>query len=134
MTDSDTGRVFTRVPVHLKAEVISEDGQVVRGSIRDVSMSGLSIETGAMLPPDMPCAIRLQLETGTRPIEVEARGTVLRSEPGLLALRLSTVDADGFEHLQKLVLYNAKSAQVVEDELAAHADEQPALAPLKHLH
>ena len=134
MTDTDTGRVFTRVPVHLNAEVISEDGQVVRGSIRDVSMSGLSIETPARLAPDMPCTIRLQLETGTRPIEVEARGTVLRSGDGLLAIRLSTIDADGFEHLQKLVLYNSKSAQAVEDELAMYADQHPALAPLKHLH
>ncbi len=134
MTDNDTGRVFTRVRVHLKAEVISEDGQVVRGSIRDVSMNGLSIETQALLAPDMPCAIRLQLETGSRPIEVEARGTVLRSGDGILALRLSTIDADGFEHLQKLVLYNSKSAQTVEDEFATHADKHPALAPLKHLY
>ena len=134
MTDNDTGRVFTRVRVHLGAEVISEDGQVARGSIRDISMSGLSIETQDQLAPDMPCAIRLQLETGSRPIEVEARGTVIRSGDGMLALRMSTVDADGFEHLQKLVLYNSKSAQTVEDELATHADKHPALAPLKHLH
>lgn len=134
MTDMDTGRAFTRVPVSLRAELISEDGRVVSGLVHDVSVGGISIEAQAQFALATPCTIRIQLETGTRPIQVEARGTVLRSEAGIIALRLSAVDADGFEHLQKLVLYNASNAQTIEDEFTVHANEHPPLAPLKHLY
>jgi len=128
-----TTRSFTRVLVHHDVEAVSDDGRVVRGPLLDVSVSGLSIATGAPLPNGTCCTLRIQLSSGAHPIEIEARGVVLRADDDGLAFRLTSVDTDSFEHLHNLVLYNASNARQVEEELEAHADQHPPLAPLHDL-
>jgi PilZ domain len=133
MTDYSMARTFTRVPVHITTEILTADGRAARGPTHDVSISGLSVETEMALELGTPCDLRILLATGAAPIEIEARGSVSRNEGGVLAFHLSTVDADAFEHLRKLVLYNSRNARGVEQELEEHADETPTLAPLTEL-
>jgi PilZ domain-containing protein len=135
MTDTATTRAFTRVPVHLVVEIETLDGIAARGALHDVSMTGLSIELDGRpsIPADTLCSIRIELDTGSVPVTIVARGRVLRVEGGVVAMRITAVDPDSFDHLERLILYNAPRAEVVEDEFETHADEQPPVAPLTRL-
>ncbi len=133
MTDYSTARAFTRVPVHITTEILTADGREARGPTHDVSISGLSVKVDLNLELGTPCDLRILLAAGAVPVEIEARGSVSRNEGGVLAFHLTTVDADAFEHLQKLILYNSRDARGVEQELQEHADQTPTLAPLHQL-
>ena len=129
MTERPGDRGFTRVPVRIAARLTAEDGSLARGRVRDVSMSGLSLDTNDTLPVGVPCRVRIDLNTGGAPLAVEAHGRVVRSAKGVLAVALTSVDADGAEHLRKLVMYNAPSADAFEREIEERADDQPPIGP-----
>jgi hypothetical protein len=112
-------REFTRVPIHIQA-IIQGDGQTIAGSgTENVSLKGLLVGCGETLPEGSNCRITLLLAGGQ--VRIEADATVVRAyENGLACQFTRILGAESYEHLRKLVLYNAPDPEQIEDEFSHH--------------
>ncbi|MBN2308957.1 MAG: PilZ domain-containing protein [Candidatus Hydrogenedentes bacterium] len=116
MTDGTNQREFTRVPVHVVVQVKAGGPDAIRGRLEDVSLKGLFVSCDATYPVGTACTIELSLDAGEQAIHMDARGTVMRADASGMAIEFEAVDADSFDHLRNLVLYNAADTEQVEDE------------------
>lgn len=114
-------RGFTRIPFHTEAEVRVGD-QVHRSSDGiDVSMSGLRITTAGPPPAEGAlCNVKITLKASENWLLIEAKGAVIRSEPGDVAVRFTELDLDSYQHLKQLILNNTDEPERVEQEFSAH--------------
>ena len=112
-------REFTRVPVHLRAEVTAEGRLHRDGTMEDVSLKGGFFRSAAPPAEGVPCDVRLHLE-GT-PIVVHATGRVVRSGPAGCAIQFTEIiGLDSLEHLRHVILFNAQDIARVEQEFHQH--------------
>jgi len=118
---ADERREFVRVPFNTKAEAHT-GGQVIRSSgAIDLSMSGLRMATGDAVPaPDTPCRINIILQALASRLVVEARGKIVRAEPGTLAVEFIEIDVDSYNHLRQIILNNTDQPEKAEQEFASH--------------
>jgi hypothetical protein len=114
-------REFIRVPFSTEIEV-RIPGRTIRSSDSlNVSMNGLRFTTSEPAPDEgTPCQIKLVLSGGDPRAEIEAKGIVVRSAPGDLAVHFTELEVDGYQHLSRLILNNADDPDQAERELAAH--------------
>ena len=117
-------REFSRVSVHLKAEV-TVAGTVHRdGTIENLSLKGGFFRTPGPPAEGLPCDVRLHLD-GTE-IEVHATGHVVRSGPAGCAIQFAEIiGVDSLEHLRNLILFNAHDPAQVEREFSQHLGLRP---------
>jgi len=112
-------REFSRVAIHLRAEVAGADPPVHQGTIENLSLKGGFFRTDAPLVPGMRCHVRVYLE-GTG-IEVRADGHVVRPGEGGYAIQFEEiVGVDSLEHLRNLILFNTTDPKQVEQEFHDH--------------
>lgn len=116
MKDKANKRDFSRVPVTITAEVRSGD-RTVRGSVEDMSVSGLFLACRDPFPPGTECEVLVTLGEGDGVARIEAQGAVVRSDAEGMALALSGTDPDSLTYLRNLVRYNARNVPQVEEEL-----------------
>ncbi len=121
-------RTFTRVPVHVRAEYRVPGNPTVSGRVEDLSLNGLLLETTDEPEVGAKAAVEIILESGTSEIRIHADAEVRRAGEGTVAFHFDRVHGDDFEHLEKLVLFNAEDARRVEQEMQVHADDQPQLS------
>jgi hypothetical protein len=114
-------REFIRVPFSTEIEVRTP-GRTIRSSDSlNVSMNGLRFTTTEPAPEEgTPCQIRLVLSGGDPRAEIEAKGIIVRSAPGDLAVHFTELEVDGYQHLCQLILNNTDDPDQAERELAAH--------------
>jgi hypothetical protein len=118
---SSDKRGFIRVPFNSEVEV-----QVLGRTIRsrewiDLSMSGICLATGDEIPAaGSSCKVKIMLQALENGPLIEARGRVVRSEPGSLAIEFSELDLDSYHHLRQLILNNAVDPEQAEKEFTAH--------------
>lgn len=112
-------RDFTRVETHVDAEVTPEGGTTVRCKVDNISLSGVMLAGGHDLAEGAACAIRLILAGAEPPLEIEAKGVILRVRPDRCAIEFREIDGDSYSHLRSLVLANASDAETVEEEFDA---------------
>lgn len=112
-------REFSRVLVHLKAEVRA-DGKVHReGTMENLSLKGGFFRTSAQIRDGLSVDVRLHLD-GTD-IEVHTRGFVVRGGPDGFAVQFTEiVGLDSLEHLRNLILLNTHDPRQVEEEFHNH--------------
>ncbi len=114
-------REFSRVPFRIRTTVRTPDRTIWSSSTLDVSLGGLRIETTEQAPPEgTKCEIEIVLAESPEPAIIEARGEVIRSAPGTLAVRVDEIDIDSYEHLKQLVLQNAEDPEQAERQFFAH--------------
>lgn len=114
-------REFVRVPFRMETSVRTADRTIWSGSTLDISMSGLRVATTDTVPPEgTPCEIEIVLADDPSPAIIEARGTIVRSAAGTLAVHFTEVDLDTFEHLQQLILNNSADPDTAEQQFRAH--------------
>lgn len=85
--EPDRGRQFKRryARAPLQAEVEAEAGTIrFKGEARDISVGGLLVLTPVMIAEGTNVVVRFPIQAGRQPIE--ARGRVVRAEPGKLAI------------------------------------------------
>lgn len=117
-------REFSRVPVHLKAE-LTANGVVYEGG----AMENLSLKGGFFRIADGPaegsaCDVRLHLD-GTE-IVVHAQGTIVRTGVAGSAIQFTEiVGLDSLEHLRNLILFNSHNPTQVEQEFHQHLGLRP---------
>jgi len=114
-------RSFVRVPFKMDTAIRTQDRTIWSSNTLDISMNGLRIATTERVPPEGTlCEIEIVLAESPVPVIIEARGTIVRSEAGTLAVHFSEIDIDSYEHLQQLILNNAKDPERAEQEFSTH--------------
>ncbi len=119
-TDKDR-REFIRVPFRAEVSVRTADRTLWANSTLDISLNGLRIATSEPpLAEGCACEIEIVLSDADPIVLIEARGTVVRPEPGILAVHLTELDVDSYDHLRTLILNNASDPERAEREFTAH--------------
>jgi hypothetical protein len=114
-------REFVRVPFRIGTTVRTSDRTIWSSNTLDVSMNGLSVATTENVPPEGTfCEVEIVLAEAPEPVIIEARGSIVRSQPGTLAVHFSEVDIDSYEHLRLLILNNSEDPERAEKEFGAH--------------
>ena len=122
-------RSFTRVGVRMEIALEAGNAGRIDGHIRNVSASGIFVETDAgaefHAEVDSECRIVLGLDGGTGPL-IRATARIVRADAHGVAVRITEVDGpDSFVHLRNLVLYNAEDADAAVAEFDAHVGLKP---------
>ncbi len=87
----------------------------------DISMSGIRLSTREAIPPaETPCQVTIVLGGSENPVIIEAKGKMVRSQEGSLAVEFTELDLDSYHHLQQLIVNNADDPERAEQEFAAH--------------
>ncbi len=120
-------REFTRSPVHMTVYLRTEDGTEIHGTTREISMNGLFIECADKLPVDTPCHITLTLGDGEHLIEADAEVKGIISSG--MGLAFTGIEAESWEHLKRLNLFNAEDPDQVEAELNRHLGFKTRIKP-----
>lgn len=121
MDQGDERRGFVRVPFNTEVIVEGEGKTVQSREGINVSMSGIRLLTSAPIPaPGSPCRVQILLQASESRFPIEARGMVVRSEPGVLAVQFTEIDLDGYHHLRQIILNNTDEPEKAEKEFATH--------------
>jgi hypothetical protein len=121
MGQEEERRDFMRVPFQTATTVRTQDRTLWSSNTLDLSMNGIRIGTDeAPPPPGTLCEIEVVLSEDDPPVIIEARGTVVRSAPGTLAVRFDEVDFDSYLHLRQIVMHNADDPDRAEQQLRQH--------------
>jgi hypothetical protein len=114
-------REFVRVPFSIGTTIRTSDRTIWSGNTLDVSMNGLRVATTENVSPEGTfCEVEIVLAEAPDPVIIEARGSIVRSMPGTLAVHFSEVDIDSYEHLRQLILNNSEDPERAEKEFGAH--------------
>jgi len=105
-----------RVLAPVEVELATNAGSPVHGRLVDLSVLGLRMEAPGRLPMGTSCRIRLRVEES--PAGIEARGTVVRTEDGSLALRFDELPYESYELLRTLLLRCTDDPSALDDELS----------------
>jgi hypothetical protein len=112
-------REFSRVQVHLRAEVTVAGIRLPEGTMEQLSLKGGFFRCGAPPVEGARCDVRLHLE-GTD-IAVHAQGHIVRRGPDGAAMQFDEiVGVDSLEHLRNLILFNSRNPAQVEQEFHDH--------------
>jgi hypothetical protein len=112
-------RAFGRVPFRVDTTVRTRDRTIRSSSTLDISMNGLRISIREAAPPaGTPCEITIMLSGGRPAAVFEARGSIVRSEHGTLAVHLTEMDLDSYQHLRQIVINNALDPERAEREIS----------------
>ncbi len=120
MCSEPNKRDFTRVPSGLDVDILMEDGCELAGRVQNVSMRGIFVPTERAFEEGVKCRVMLHLGGRGHGITLEARGEVARSSENGLGVRFDEIAYNAFQHLRKLVRYNADDPGVIEEELNSH--------------
>jgi hypothetical protein len=114
-------RGFVRVPFSIGATIRTRDRTIWSGNTLDVSMNGLRVATTENAPLEgTSCEVEIVLAETPDPVIIEAHGSIVRSQPGTLAVHFSEVDIDSYEHLRLLILNNTEDPERAETEFGVH--------------
>jgi len=111
----ENARAFTRVNFTTRAEV-DVDGEVLNGTLQDISMSGLFFRSDASVAVGDACEVRIFLGDKD-PMVMHALSYVARCDDNGFAVSFSGFYCDSASHLQKVILLNADDKNQVMDEL-----------------
>jgi hypothetical protein len=97
-------RQFRRVPISYQVKLVSEDQIIAYSSAIDLSMSGIMVGGGELLPEGSDCGVAILMADGLAGWRVVARGTVVRSDERGMAISFSkALDPDSEEALRVLI-------------------------------
>lgn len=114
-------RRFSRVPFRVNATVKSADRQFY-GSVANLSMSGMFLNTAERLPEGESVEITIVL-SGTSPeLFVGFTGRVSREAENGIAFSFEKIDLDSYTHLKNIIAYNSEDAEKVMDEIYQSID------------
>ena len=111
-------REFTRVGCGVSVSIQTSDGVAFSGPARDVSVRGAFVVGECPIPLGSECSVEISLVGGP---SVSAAGRIARVEDDKgFAIELIEVSLEAYDHLRKLVLYNAEDPERVESEFSSH--------------
>jgi len=122
---TDNHRRFSRSRLAVQVEVVRPDGSKIVGQLRDVSMNGMFVISDVKPAVNEECQLAVVLLGATPPVRIEAEGHILRHEGKGFAVQFDGIDIESFQHMTRLVMYNADEPDQVEAEFAEHSGIYP---------
>jgi hypothetical protein len=114
-------RGFSRVPFKTEVEVRVEGRSIWSEEGIDISMSGIRLSTREAIPPaEIPCQVTIALGGSENPVIIDAKGKMVRSQEGSLAVEFTELELESYHHLQQLIVSNADDHERAEQEFSAH--------------
>jgi len=114
-------REFIRVPFRTNLSIRTQDRTFWSRSSLDISMTGLRARTDEPPPAEgAECEVEIVLSDAEPPVIIEARGAVVRSAPGTIAVHFTEIDLDSFDHLRQVILNNAGDPDRADEEFRSH--------------
>jgi hypothetical protein len=112
-------REFSRVAVHLRAEVIANGRVHGSGTMESLSLKGGFFRSDSAPRDGVPVEVRLHLEGSE--IEVRTRGFVVRSGVEGCAIQFTEIiGVESLEHLRNIIRFNTHDPDKVEEEFSHH--------------
>lgn len=96
-----------RIPLRIAVSVQPPQGRPIEGWAKNLSISGIYVETSRSLPVGTACALRLTLPQGRQGHEVRCEGTVVRADAGGMGLRFTHPHPDVVRELARQVVWMA---------------------------
>ena len=119
--EHDDRREFSRVSFHTNVTIRTPDRTIWSSSSIDISLSGIRISSAEALPAEgARCEVEIVLTESPSPEIIEMRGTIVRSGGGTMAVHVTEVDLDSYQHLRRLILSNAGDPARAEREIDDH--------------
>ena len=78
----------------------------VKGNSRDLSLTGIFINTEAHIQEGKRCRVGVSLSGMTQPFDLKMEGTIVRSSPSGMAIVFDSMDLDTYTHLKNIIRYN----------------------------
>lgn len=100
--------------VFISSAIISyEHGQVmeIKVDTRNVSITGLYLETDKRIPVETLCKITIQLAGATSKMAFRAQGVVCRHDQTGMGIAFTQLDPDSYIHISNLVKLHAAENQ-----------------------
>jgi hypothetical protein len=114
-------REFIRVPFSTRVEIVAQDKTFASEIGIDISMTGVRVAVGVPVPAaGTPCSVNIILASSDPRVVIEARGTVIRSAPGSLAVSFTELELDSYDHLRRLIMNNTDEPERAEREFLSH--------------
>lgn len=107
-------RRASRIATGIEAKLTCPDGTVLDAQLENLSVVGLRAAVARSLLPGTRCSVELRAAG----VSIEARGRVLRSQGGVLALRFEELPYESYERLRSFLLSHADDPAVIADELS----------------
>jgi len=120
-SQSTEKRGFNRVPFNTEVEVRVQDRSIRSKEGINISMSGIRISTREVVPPEeAPCQVTINLGGQANPVLINAKGKMVRSGAGSLAVEFTQIDPASYHHLKQLIVNNADDSERAEREFSTH--------------
>ncbi len=102
-----------RVVFISSAIICYEHDQVIEAQVdtRNISLTGLYLETVARIPVDTPCNIAIQLAGATSKMEFKVEGTICRHDRAGMGISFTRLNPDSYIHISNLVNIHAAEDQ-----------------------
>lgn len=108
-------RKFTRIPFHVEA-ILERNGRTIRGTVNNLSMKGMFLDTVGRLDGEEPVDITIMLSGSSAELSVRLKGRVVRKTDQGIAIEFGEMDLDSFILLKNVVIYNSSNADGIMDE------------------
>jgi len=96
--------------VFISSAIVSyEHDRVMEAKVdtRNISLTGLYLETDTRIPVATPCNITIQLAGATSKMEFEAQGVVCRHDQTGMGIAFTQLNPDSYLHIVNLVKLHA---------------------------
>lgn len=100
--------------VFISSAIVSyEHGQVMEAKVdtRNISLTGLYLETETRIPVDTSCKITIQLAGATSKMEFKVEGVVCRHDRTGMGIAFTQLNTDSYIHISNLVKLHAAEDQ-----------------------
>jgi c-di-GMP-binding flagellar brake protein YcgR len=109
-------REFTRVDFETAIQVSTEELSITSSRTRNISLGGLFIYTGELLPRGAECVVNIELIGPATLLRIRVEGEVVRVEEDGVAVRFTRMDTDSLIHLKHLVTIKAADPEKIRRE------------------
>ena len=106
-------RRMSRISTGIDAALTGPDGAPRIARLENLSVVGLRAHVDEGFAPGTRCSVELRAGGAS----IEARGTVLREQGGVLAVRFEKLPYESYERLRSFLLAHADDPAVIADEL-----------------
>jgi hypothetical protein len=96
-----------RIPMRIAVSVQPPQGRPIEGWARNLSISGIYVETARQLPVGTACVLRMSMPQGRETREVRCEATVARSDADGMGLCFTHPHPDVVRELARQVVWTA---------------------------
>lgn len=97
-----------RVGFHTRILLEAGDREMrTEGNSRDLSVSGLYVNTDEKIAIGTPCKVKVVLSGTVEPLVLKMDGRIVRTDASGLGIAFESMDLDSYTHLKNIVRYNA---------------------------